>query len=112
MDEKTTLFTFTVFAVGAVALIMYQHAMHTQEIINAGTRGVGDTPGINPGVGENVYQGGPIYNASLAGQTTPGQINLVPVPAVTPVEIWPGYTAGPNGSGGAFGIQPSSFMYQ
>jgi hypothetical protein len=40
-EMKTALFTIALFAGGAVALILYQHATHTSAIVAAATNGAG-----------------------------------------------------------------------
>jgi hypothetical protein len=111
-EEKTLAIGAAVLAVFAVAYLSYQHNQATASIIAAASSGSAGTPGKAAALGANVYEGGPIWNASLAGMVTPGQDNLVPVPAISPVQINPGYVAGPNGNGGAWGTGPSPFMYQ
>ena len=66
---KTALFTLGIFSLGAVALILYQHSMHTGQIvgaINAAGMNTGNSIGT-PNSVSPVATG----NASLAGTPSP-----------------------------------------
>lgn len=70
---KTALFTIGIFGLGAVAVILYQHSLHTGQIIGA-LQGA-QAPGI-AGAPQSAV---PLTAApaSLAGSPTIGQQNLV-----------------------------------
>lgn len=80
---KTALFSISIFGLGAVALILYQHSQHTGQILGAMNAGSSPAPATVP-------NSSPVATslASLAGQPTPGQSNLVPQPAaVSPLTV-------------------------
>lgn len=92
MDQKEmtlSLFAVGLFALGGVALILYQHSLHTGQIMGAIGAGSSDTPSAVVPAGA-VMPGVP---ASLAGMPTPGQANLQAMPvAAMPIESGPGWT--------------------
>lgn len=74
---KTAFFMAGVFALGGVALILYQHSLHTGQIMQA-LGGGAQTPS---------------QPASLAGTPAKGQSNLIPFPAsVTPMGSGAGWS--------------------
>lgn len=83
-DHVSALLTMALFAVGAVAIILYQHASATAQIKSA----LGASPVAAAGAGG----GGLGSPASLAGTPTVGQDGSSVTPAVVPLNIQPGYT--------------------
>lgn len=77
MDKKeleTAMFTIALFSLGAVAIILYQHSVHTGQIVSAI-----NSPGSSPGTSGTI-----VANAKVnpsAGGITPGQSNQVPIPS-------------------------------
>lgn len=83
-DHVSALLTMALFAVGAVAIILYQHASATAQITSA----LGASPNGSAGTGAG---GGLASPASLAGTPTVGQSGSSVTPAVVPLNIQPGY---------------------
>lgn len=82
MKNSNELFVIGAFAAFAVALILYQHAVHTGQILDAVT-----TAPDNSAIDTST-----LASASLAGSPAPGQSNLIPEQLqATPLTIEPGY---------------------
>jgi hypothetical protein len=77
-------------AIGAVGIILYQHASATALIQSTLNAGVNATPGT---VAVN-YASGLGVSASLAGTPTVGQEGSSTTPAVVPLNVMPGYGFG------------------
>lgn len=75
-ELKSALFTVGLFAFGAVALIMYQHSLHTSAIMSA-VSATGGGAGASASYGNTSGDGSAIKPASLAGTPSAGQLNLV-----------------------------------
>lgn len=89
-DEISFHLLLLVFAVGAVAVVLYHHAAATNQILGA-------LGGANVGAGGNAV-GNPAAAAaslgvpvSLAGTPTVGQAGSSQPPGVVPININPGY---------------------
>jgi hypothetical protein len=88
MDTKyhvALMMTMALFAMGAVAVILYQHAAATQQVLSS----LGGTSGGTGGASSLLAL--PI---SLAGTPTIGQSGTSSPTAVIPLNINPGYTFG------------------
>lgn len=98
-EMKSALFATAVFAAGAVALILWQHATHSAQIAAA-------APGATPAPIPNVADA---KSASLAGSPTLTQANLVPPAApAAPLQVNPGYAVGTGDTGP--GLLPANFI--
>ena len=85
--ELRSLLIVGVFAAAAVGLILYQHSLHTGQVLSAMGAGSGGK------MGAVVPAAAPTGYASLAGRPTPGQTNLTPdAPPVAPLQVNAGYT--------------------
>lgn len=86
-DHMAVFLAMTLFAIGAVALIVYQHMQATATVLGA----LGGSAGASGGsVGANV--GGMLgAAASLAGTPIIGQDGTSTSPAVVPLSVAPGY---------------------
>lgn len=83
-DAASALFIGAILAIGAVAVILYQHSQATAQILAAAGGGA------MAGVGANA--GGLLgASASLAGTPTVGQTGYSVPPAIAPLQIQPGY---------------------
>jgi len=83
-EHVGTLISMALFALGAVVVILYQHASATQQIVGA----VGGASGASGGQG-GYGLGIPV---SLAGTPTIGQSGSSLTPSVVPLNVNPGYT--------------------
>ena len=87
-EEVSLLAAMGLFALGAVALILYQHAASTNTVIAALGGGVSGNVSLGGSVGGGLGLGAP---ASLAGTPIIGQDGSSATPAVMPLNINPGY---------------------
>ena len=84
-DHVGALICMALFALGAVVIILYQHAQATNQIVGAlGTQSV-----TGLGTSQAAALGVPV---SLAGTPTIGQSGSSLTPAVVPLNTNPGYT--------------------
>ncbi len=81
-----SLICMALFAVGAVVIILYQHASATAQI--TGALGSSGAP-AGQGSSQAASLGVPV---SLAGTPTIGQSGSALTPAVVPLNVNPGYT--------------------
>lgn len=86
MDHVSALMAATLFAIGAVAVIIYQHMNATNRVIAAMNTGNGR------GISTTVASSGIGAAASLAGMPTVGQTGTSAMPPVMALHINPGYT--------------------
>lgn len=86
MDHISALMAATLFAIGAVAVIIYQHMNATQQVLSA------MNSGKNAPTATTNATGGVGAAASLAGMPTAGQTGTSAMPPVMPMNINPGYT--------------------
>ena len=84
-DDTASIIAMAMFALGAVVVILYQHASATNSVLAA----VGAAAPAPSGTAQTAVAGKP---ASLAGTVTPGQSSTSQAPAVVPLAIGPGYT--------------------
>ena len=83
-EHVGALIAMSLFALGAVVVILYQHAHATNQILGAiGTSPAGQGSSQASGLGVPV---------SLAGTPTIGQSGSSLTPAVVPLNTNPGYT--------------------
>jgi hypothetical protein len=83
-EHMSTMLAATLLALGAVAVILYQHSNATQSVISA-LGGVTTTPGASPAD----ILGTP---ASLAGSPTATQSGTSQIPPIVPTQSGPGWT--------------------
>lgn len=82
-EHMTAMLAMSLFAIGAVAVILYQHASATAQVVGLlGASGAQGSP-------QTAILGMPV---SLAGTPTVGQSGSAQTPAVAPLNINPGYT--------------------
>lgn len=85
-EHISALMAATLFAIGAVIVIIYQHNAATAKVLGA----LGAGGGVSP---NGATAGGVLgVSASLAGTPTAGQQGSSVSPAVMPLNIMPGYT--------------------
>lgn len=85
LDHISALMAATLFAIGAVVVIIMQHNQATAKVLGA----VGGNAAASPGnLSAGLQLGG---SASLAGTPTAGQAGSASNPAVVPLNIDPGY---------------------
>lgn len=86
-EHAAAIAVMGLFAIGAVAIIIYNHASATAKVLTAVQGGASVMPsGAQAGLG-----GGLGVSASLAGTPTIGQDGSSVTPAVVPLNIDPGY---------------------
>lgn len=86
-DHYAAIAVMGLFAIGAVAIILYNHASATGQVLTAIQGGASVAPsGAQAGLG-----GGLGVSASLAGTPTIGQDGSAVTPAVVPLNINPGF---------------------
>jgi hypothetical protein len=85
-EHITAFMAATLFAIGAVVIIIMQHNSATAKIVGALS---GSASASGSGVSAGLTLG---TSASLAGTPTPGQSGYASNPTVIPVNIDPGYT--------------------
>lgn len=85
-EHVSALMAATLFAIGAVVVIIMQHNSATAKLVGAIT-GNANVGGVSANAG-----GGLGVSASLAGTPTAGQAGSSANPAVVPLNINPGYT--------------------
>lgn len=78
---KTALFTIGIFSLGAVGVILYQHTLHTGQLLGA-IASAAPAPAAAA-----VVSAAPGRPASLAGTPVWGQAVFTIDPAVTPLQI-------------------------
>lgn len=84
--NKSEMWIIGLFGLGGVALILYQHSLHSGQIVAA----IG---GAQAGTPAAPYMPPQSYPASLGGTPTPGQENLqAPAPAVANLVSGPGWS--------------------
>lgn len=83
-DHASALLATALFGLGAVALILYNHAAATNKVLAALSPGVAPGAAATPGNGLGL-------SASLAGSPTPGQTGTSVNPPVVPIVVTPGY---------------------
>lgn len=89
MNDHTAAFcAMSLFAIGAVVVILYQHSAATNSVLSALGGGVSAGAGANVSTGA----GGLGVSASLAGTPTAGMDGSSMSPAVVPLNINPGFT--------------------
>ncbi len=88
---RMALLVVGIFAAGAVSLILYQHSLHSGQII-AAVQQSGATSAANSVV-TGAGSPGPIAGvASLAGTVSPGQENATPIQVTSqPLQVDPGW---------------------
>jgi hypothetical protein len=79
------MFAMVLFAIAAVAVIIYQHASATAQVIGTLGGSTGTTPESSAGTALG-------YPASLAGTPTIGQSGSATAVPVVPINTNPGYT--------------------
>lgn len=85
-DEAASLMAIALFGIGAVAVILYQHAQATNQVL--ATLGASPAAGASAAATTAAALGIP---ASSAGTPTVGQDGSAPVPAVELLSIGAGY---------------------
>ena len=92
-EQAKMIAAISMFALGAVVVILYHHASSTQSVLNAlgaspaGTGTAGGAATQQPAA-QPFSLGTPL---SLAGMVTPGQAGSSMAPAVVPLTIGGGY---------------------
>ena len=86
-EHVGALIAMSLFALGAVVVILYQHANATQQILGA----IGASP-AGQGSSQAGFLSGLGMPVSLAGTPTIGQSGASLTPAVVPLNTNPGYT--------------------